>query len=44
MTMVNTWEGNVRGLDEAAGAGRRAGARQEDSRGVRSHLCLPAWS
>jgi hypothetical protein len=30
MTMVGTWEGNVRSLDEAPGVGRRAGARQED--------------
>lgn len=29
-TMVDTWEGNVRSLEEVAGAGRWAGARQED--------------
>lgn len=43
-TMVDTWEGNVRSLEEVAGAGRWAGARQEDRPSVRSHLYLHAWS
>lgn len=42
MTMVDTSEGNIRSLDGVAGAGKRAGARQEDRRGVRSHLSLLA--
>lgn len=44
MTMVDTWEGNVRSLEEAAGAERWAGASQENRPGVRSHLYLHVWS
>lgn len=44
MTMMDTWEGNVRSLEEAAGAEKWAGARQEDRPGMRSHLYLHVWS